>query len=113
MAFDGLGGCVGRPQLFDPVASANRADGGAADTAYRRPDHLVVDSTGLKVYGEVEWTARQHGASTWRTWRKLHLGINEATGEIVAETRRLGAKPVFLMLPAPVDLTEDALFVLG
>ena len=33
------------------------------------PIHLVVDSTGLKVYGEGEWTARQHGASTRRTRR--------------------------------------------
>lgn len=50
------------------------------------PIHLVVDSTGLKVYGEGEWKVRQHGWSVRRTWRKLHLGGNEATGEIVAET---------------------------
>lgn len=48
------------------------------------PLHLVVDSTGLKVFGEGEWKARQHGLSKRRTWRKLHLGVNEATGEIVA-----------------------------
>jgi len=46
--------------------------------------HLVVDSTGFKVYGEGEWKVRQHGWSKRRTWRKLHLGINEATGEILA-----------------------------
>jgi len=50
------------------------------------PIHMVVDSTGLKVYGEGEWKVRQHGWSVRRTWRKLHLGGNEATGEIVAET---------------------------
>ena len=49
------------------------------------PMDLVVDSTGLKVYGEGEWTARQHGASTRRTWRKLHLGINADTQDIVAQ----------------------------
>lgn len=48
------------------------------------PVHLVVDSTGLKVYGEGEWKVRQHGWSKRRTWRKLHLGVNEATGEILA-----------------------------
>jgi len=53
------------------------------------PIHLVVDSSGLKGYGEGEWKVRQHGWSTRRTWRKLHLGINEATGEIVAETLTL------------------------
>jgi len=44
--------------------------------------HLVMDSTGLKVYGEGEWKARKHGASKRRTWRKLHLGVDEKTGFI-------------------------------
>lgn len=46
--------------------------------------HLVVDSTGVKVFGEGEWKVRQHGYSKRRTWRKLHLGADENTGEIVA-----------------------------
>ena len=50
------------------------------------PMHLVVDSTGLKVYGEGEWNVRQHGWTKRRTWRKLHVGVNEATGEVVAQT---------------------------
>lgn len=48
------------------------------------PMHLVLDSSGFKVYGEGEWKVRQHGWSKRRTWRKLHLGVDEATGEIVA-----------------------------
>lgn len=48
------------------------------------PLHLVVDSTGVKIFGEGEWKVRQHGYSKRRTWRKLHLGADEATGEIVA-----------------------------
>lgn len=48
------------------------------------PVYVVVDSTGLKVYGEGEWKVRQHGYSKRRTWRKLHLGVDEATGEILA-----------------------------
>ena len=51
-----------------------------------QPLHLVVDATGLKVYGEGEWKVRQHGWNKRRTWRKLHLGVDEATGEIVAQT---------------------------
>jgi hypothetical protein len=50
----------------------------------REPIHVVVDSTGLKVFGEGEWQVKKHGASKRRTWRKLHLGVDEATGEIVA-----------------------------
>jgi len=49
------------------------------------PIHAVLDSTGLKVYGEGEWKVRQHGYSKRRTWRKLHLSVDEATGEIEAE----------------------------
>jgi len=45
---------------------------------------VVVDSTGVKVYGEGEWKTRQHGISKRRTWRKLHLGVDEATGEILS-----------------------------
>ena len=48
------------------------------------PLHLVVDSTGIKVYGEGEWKVRQHGYSRRRTWRKLHLAVDEATNELVA-----------------------------
>lgn len=56
---------------------ATKADG---------PIDVVVDSTGLKVYGEGEWKVRKHGASRRRTWRKLHLAVNPDTHEIVAQT---------------------------
>jgi IS5 family transposase len=48
------------------------------------PLHLVVDSTGVKIYGEGEWKVRRYGYSKRRTWRKLHVGVDEATGEAVA-----------------------------
>jgi hypothetical protein len=46
--------------------------------------HVVMDSTGLKVYGEGEWKVRQHGHCKRRTWRKLHLAVDEKTSQIVA-----------------------------
>lgn len=46
--------------------------------------HVVIDSTGLKVFGEGEWKVRQHGYSKRRTWRKLHLCVDEASGEILS-----------------------------
>lgn len=49
------------------------------------PIHAVLDSTGLKVYGEGEWKVRKHGYSKRRTWRKLHLCVDQASGEIEAE----------------------------
>ena len=46
--------------------------------------NLVLDSTGLKIYGEGEWKVRKHGYSKRRTWRKLHLGVAPENGEIQA-----------------------------
>jgi IS5 family transposase len=46
--------------------------------------HVVVDSTGVKVFGEGEWKVRQHGYTYRRTWRKVHVGVDEASGELVA-----------------------------
>jgi hypothetical protein len=46
---------------------------------------IVVDSTGLKVYGEGEWKMRKHGKSKRRTWQKLHLAVDAGTQEIVAQ----------------------------
>lgn len=46
--------------------------------------HVVVDSTGVKVFGEGEWKVRQHGYTRRRTWKKLHVGVDEATGDILA-----------------------------
>jgi hypothetical protein len=46
--------------------------------------NLVLDSSGLKIYGEGEWKVRKHGYSKRRTWRKLHLGADPENGEIQA-----------------------------
>lgn len=46
------------------------------------PITVVIDSTGLKIYGEGEWKVRKHGVSKRRTWRKLHLGCDPETGFI-------------------------------
>ena len=46
--------------------------------------HLVVDSTGLKIFGEGEWLAQKHKIKgIRRRWRKLHLGLDLASGAIV------------------------------
>lgn len=54
-------------------------------TARKGPIDVVVDSTGLKVFGEGEWKMRKHGKGKRRTWRKLHLTVNPDTQEIEAE----------------------------
>ena len=50
------------------------------------PLEIVIDSTGLKVFGEGEWKVRQHGVGKRRTWRKVHLAVDPDTHEIVAQS---------------------------
>ena len=64
---------VPRPQLNNT---------GDADNA--QPLHLLVDSTGLKLCGAGEWLVEKHGTRRRRAWRKLHLGVDAGTGQIVA-----------------------------
>lgn len=47
--------------------------------------HLAIDATGLKVYGEGEWKGRKYGSDgKRRVWRKLHLAVDTDTHEIIA-----------------------------
>ena len=48
------------------------------------PLHLLVDSTGLRLGGPGEWLGEKHGTSRRRSWRKLHIGIDASSGEVVA-----------------------------
>jgi Transposase DDE domain len=48
------------------------------------PLHLVIDSTGLKLYGEGEWRVRGRGWTKRRTWRKLHISMNGETQQITS-----------------------------
>lgn len=71
-----------------------------------QPLHVLIDATGLKVYGEGEWKVRQHGYSKRRTWRKLHLAVEARSGEIlaaVATTNDLGDKQVMCDLLDQVE----------
>ena len=48
------------------------------------PVHLLVDSTGVKLSGAGEWLVEKHGAKARRSWRKLHIGVDADTGQVVA-----------------------------
>ena len=52
--------------------------------APKRIHHLVIDSSGLKVYGEGEWRVRTYGKAKRRTWRKLHISMDAATHQLTA-----------------------------
>lgn len=96
----------------DFTSLAKRAPRLALDLGVSRrrgPIHILVDSTGLKVFGDGEWKVRKYGAGKRRTWRKLHLAINPATQEIEAETltenSSIDATPVpglLAAIPGPI-----------
>lgn len=69
--------------------------------------HLVVDSSGLKVYGECEWKVRKHGWGKRRTWRKIHLGVDEKTGEVTAQVLTDNKTDDASVLVDVVDQTFD------
>jgi hypothetical protein len=69
--------------------------------------HVVVDSTGLKVYGEGEWKVRIHGYSKRRTWRKVHLAVDEKNNRIlgvVLTTNDFKDNEVFHQLIGQIEL---------
>jgi hypothetical protein len=49
------------------------------------PLHLLIDSSGLQVYGAGQWLEAKHGAKSRRKWRKLHLAVDADNGMIVAQ----------------------------
>lgn len=49
----------------------------------KKAKHIVIDATGLKVFGEGEWKVKKHGVGKRREWRKLHLAVDEETQEIL------------------------------
>lgn len=68
-----------RAQKWKPSARRNRPlpDG---------PLHVLVDNTGLKVYGAGQWLEEKHGAKSRRKWRKLHLALDAKNGGIIAHS---------------------------
>ena len=48
------------------------------------PLNLLVDSTGIKFLGDGEWLARKHGSHRRRQYRKVHLAMDTATGDVRA-----------------------------
>jgi len=74
----------------------------------RQPRHVVIDTTGLKVFGAGEWYVRKHGMekSRRRTWRKLHLCVDETSKDIVAVDLTTSSVHDSSHLPTVLDLIE-------
>ena len=84
----------------------------------REPVHLLVDSTGLRLCGPGEWLIEKHGTRRRRSWRKLHIGADAETGQILAseltssdvdDGSQLG--PLLDQIPGPLaSLTGDGAY---
>ncbi len=71
------------------------------------PLHLLIDSTGVKIYGEGEWLDQKHGIRSPRRWRKLHLAVDADTQEIAAVELTPDDVGDISALPDLLDQIED------
>jgi hypothetical protein len=83
-----LGVSLGVPDHTNTTFSRH-SPGLALATALARaqasgPVHVVIDATGLKVYGTGEWLAEKQGERGKRSWRTLHLAVDRRSGAILA-----------------------------
>ena len=69
------------------------------------PIHLVLDSTGLQLFGQGEWDAEKHGR-TRRHWRKLLLAVDASTSEITAHVLADGNADDAVRAPALLRQAE-------
>jgi Transposase DDE domain len=81
-----LGAEVGVP---DHTTFSRRSPGltlatSLAEAQRSGPVHVVIDATGLQVHGAGGWLVETHGGRGRRSWRKLHLAVDPASGEILA-----------------------------
>jgi Transposase DDE domain len=83
-------------------ASAGRQPRIAAGSG---PVHLVLDSTGLHLFGQGEWDAEKHGRAK-RRWLKLHLAVDATTGEIAAHVLTEGTADDAAQVPTLLGQTE-------
>ena len=76
--------------------------------------HVVVDSTGIKVFGHGEWFLRKYGSKRSqkprkdpKQWRKIHIGLDEATQEVIAVVTTERHRHDKIFLPEILDQIEE------
>lgn len=68
---------------------------------------IIVDSSGVKVFGKGEWNAKRERTRTYQNWKKIHVAIDEK-GEIravdVTENSEHDAAAALTLLPQETSL---------
>lgn len=72
---------------------------------------FLVDSTGLKLHGEGEWYRHKHGPQKRRGWKKVHIGIDYTSEQIVALKTTTENVADASVLPDLVDIISPDLSV--
>lgn len=102
---------LGLPITAPTYSTLSRRQGRMKVPSYKNkskaPAHLVVDATGIKVFGEGEWKMRQHGKEKRRSWCKLHIAVNEATHDIVMSVVTNATTPDCKMLGSLLSSTTE------
>jgi hypothetical protein len=60
---------------------------------------VVVDASGLKIFGEGEWLVKKHGKGKRRRWRKIHLAVDPNSHEILVSQLTNGKAADCTQLP--------------
>ena len=55
--------------------------------------YLVIDFTGLKIFGNGKWKVKKYGKEHRRIWRKLHMAVDSKTHEIICADLSLNNVP--------------------
>jgi len=68
-------------------------------TRGKKVTDVVIDGSGIKIYGEGEWKVEQHGREKKKKWKKIHVAIDPETQELVLTDVTDKDKHDSMMLP--------------
>jgi len=73
----------------------------------QEPLHVLIDSTGIKIYGESEWKSVKHGTYRYQVWRKLHIMMDVKRQIILSADYSECGKHDSNYLPLLLDQIEE------
>ena len=68
---------------------------------------ILVDASGIKVYGEGEWKRKIHGPGRPRKWLKMHIALDEETQEVIASALTPASVGDSTMLPVLLEQIQE------
>jgi hypothetical protein len=75
--------------------------------------NLILDSTGIKVVGEKEWTNHKYGTRQRKIWRKLHIGVTDDGNIVAGEVTTLRDSDIATVPKLLEQVTTDIMAVVG